>query len=257
VSVVVPRTPGTCEHRDRAWQWVKARYAAAHPAWEVVEGFGGDPWCKAAAVDDGLQKASGDVLVVADADCWTDGLPEAVDLLDDAPWVVPHLTVHRLTREATDKVLAGAEPGAVHDFDQAPYHGWAGGGFVVIRRADYERAPMDPRFEGWGLEDASFAIAADELVGPHRRLGWPLWHLWHPPQERMNRRIGNARSEALWRRYRRSRGRRDRMEALVEEGRGGVESQDHVQTEHVSRPAPLPTDARRPRRPSEPDRAGG
>jgi hypothetical protein len=233
VSVVVPRTPGSCVHRDRAWEWVKARYAAVHPHWEVVEGVGGEPWVKAAAVADGLSRASGDVLVLADADCWTDGLGEAVDLLDVAPWVVPHLTVLRLTEESTAEVLAGAEPGDAHDWDQAPYHGWVGGGFVVIRRADYERAPLDHRFIGWGLEDASFALAAEELVGPHRRLKWPLWHLWHPPQARGSRRYGSQQSEDLWRRYRRSRGRRDRMLALVAEGRAHGQREDRLQAEHV------------------------
>lgn len=199
---------------------MKARYRAAHPDWQVVEGFGGDPWVKADAVADGLTRAAGRVLVVADADCWTDGLGEAVALLDEgAPWVIPHLTVHRLTPESTTAVYAGADPADAHDWDQAPYHGWAGGGFFVIRRVDYQRAPMDRRFVGWGLEDASFALAADELVGHHQRLTWPLWHLWHPPQPRMSRRVGNPESEALWRRYRRSRGRPDRMSSLVAEGR--------------------------------------
>jgi hypothetical protein len=237
VSVVVPRTPGSCPHRDRAWEWVKARYAAVHPSWEVVEGLGGVPWCKAAAIDDGLSRASGETLIVADADCWTDGLAEAVDLLDEAPWVVPHLTVHRLTPTSTDAVLAGADPADAHDFDQAPYHGWAGGGFFVIRRADYQRAPLDPRFAGWGLEDASFALAADELVGPHQRLTWPLWHLWHPPQPRLNRRIGSQESEALWRRYRRSRGRKDRMAALIAEGRPGWPSNASSATATASSPS--------------------
>jgi hypothetical protein len=218
VSVVIPWHESDT-HRRRAYDWVRGRYAAAHPHWEVVEGVGGDPWCKGAAIDDGLSKASGHILVLADADCWTDGLQAAVDLLPAAPWVVPHLTVFRLDEAATESVFAGADPADAHDFDQDPYHGWAGGGFIVIRRADYQRAPMDPRFAGWGLEDASFAIAADELVGPHQRLGWPLFHLWHPPQERLTRRIGNAESEALWRRYRRCRGRKDRMLALIAEGR--------------------------------------
>ena len=210
---------------------MKARYSAAHPDWEVVEGVGGEPWVKAAAVADGLSRASGDVLVIADADCWCDGLQAAADLLRSASvaWVVPHLTVHRLTPRSTEQVFAGADPADAHDFSEAPYHGWAGGGFIVIRRADYERAPMDPRHIGWGLEDASFALAADTLIGDHTRLAWPLWHLWHPPQPRQSRRVGNARSEALWRRYRRSRGRPDRMEALVEEGKAHGTGEGRVQ----------------------------
>ncbi len=221
VSVVVP-WHGTCPHRERAFAWVKARYAAAHPAWEVVVGVGGDPWCKAAAVEDGLSRASGDVLVVADADVWCQGLQAAVDVLGDgAAWVVPHLSVHRFNEAATRQVLDGADPGAVTEFDEDPYHGWVGGGLVVLRREDYWRAPLDHRFRGWGNEDASWGHALEAIVGPHVRLDRPLCHLWHPPQQRMSRRVGNPVSEDLWRRYRSARGRPDRMAALVAEGRGG------------------------------------
>jgi hypothetical protein len=158
-------------------------------------------------------------LVIGDADCWCDGLQAAVVVLEaGAPWVMPHLTVHRFTEAGSARVYAGEDPALIAEFDQDPYHGWVGGGFVVIRRADYERVPFDPRFQGWGLEDGSAGMAWDCLVGPHVRLGWPLWHLWHPPQDRLTRRVGNPVSEALWRRYRRARGHPDRMAALVAEG---------------------------------------
>ncbi len=218
VSVVVPWHPSDV-HRERAWRWVRARYAAAHPAWEVVEGVGGVPWCKAAAVADGLTRASGDVLVVADADVWSDNLATAVAVLAaGVPWVIPHRLVHRLTEDSTALVLAGSDPAGLPT-DERPYIGWPGGGLVVIRREAWQIAPLDPRFCGWGLEDSSWAHCLDVLIGPHERLDADLYHLWHPPQARLSRRVGNTESEQLWQRYRRSRGRPDRMAQLVAEGR--------------------------------------
>lgn len=186
-----------------------------------MHGVGGDPWCKADAVANGLQVATGDVLVIHDADVTVpaEGLQAAVNLIPAKPWVMPHLTVHRLSPSATEQVYQGADPAAQVDYDQDPYHGWVGGGVVVIRRDDYEAVPFDRRFVGWGLEDGSAGIAWDALIGPHCRLGWPLHHLWHPPQERASRRVGNPVSEELWRRYRHARGRPERMRQLVEEGK--------------------------------------
>jgi hypothetical protein len=219
VSVVVPRG-GACEHRQRAWRWVSARLTAAHPSWEVVEGFAEGPWCKAAAVADGLSRASGDVLIVHDADVWTE-LEPAVGMLDaGAPWVIPHRLVHRLNETATAMVLAGAEPATpVGAYDEAPYVGWEGGGVVVLNRADYDRAFLDARFQNWGQEDASWAAALDTLVGPHVRLDADLWHLWHPAPSRLSRRVGSKEGEALARQYQRAAGNHDRMSALVAGGR--------------------------------------
>lgn len=178
---------------------------------------------KAAAVADGLERATGDILIVADADVWVDKLDEAVGVFQAGmAWVIPHRLVHRLNQEATERVLEGAEPAsAAQDggYDQQPYTGWAGGGVAVLRRVDYERAPMDPRFVGWGSEDASFALALDCVLGRHTRLDADLWHLWHPPQPRMNRQVGSPEGEDLWRRYRKAARNRDRMLALIDEGR--------------------------------------
>jgi hypothetical protein len=219
-SVVVPYYPSD-EHRERAWRWVRDSYARSYPDWEVVEGQGGSPWVKAHAVADGLTRASGDVLVIADADVWSNHLDDAIAALDEgASWVIPHHLVFRLTREATAVVIEGGVPIAgldTADCEQEPYPGWAGGGIVVVRRSDYLRAPLDPRFVGWGQEDASLAIALDAIVGHFTRLPFPLLHLWHPPQPRMSRRIGSQAGEALWTRYRAS-ARRGRTAALVAEG---------------------------------------
>ena len=100
VSVIVPWQPGD-PHREAAWTYLR-------PAWEaigeLVEGRCSSPWVKADAIADGLSRATGDMLVIADADVWVDPT-EAVAAC--ATWAVPHLKVHRLSERSTARAIAG------------------------------------------------------------------------------------------------------------------------------------------------------
>lgn len=216
VSVIIPWAPDTgCRHREAALAWTASKWVAT--GHEVVVGEHTGPWCKAAAVADGLARATGDVLVVADADVWTQGWEDAVDqVVSGVPWAMPHGTVHRLTHAATQQVLDGHEPVRGMDLTQSPYQGWPGGGMVVTRRDVYAQAPLDPRFVGWSGEDESWAHALKVLAGEGWRGSDPLWHLWHPPQERMSRRWGSHTARALAARYARAR-TPGTMRALVDE----------------------------------------
>lgn len=189
----------------------------------VAEAPADGPWIKAAAVTPAVEASSADLVVMADADCWSPGLPAAIEAVaDGAPWAIPHQLVHRLTSAATGAVYDGTvaldtiEPSHC---EQDPYRGFAGGGIVALPRGTYLDVPLDPRFGGWGGEDESWARALSTLVGDPWRGSGPLFHLWHPPQLRMNRRHGSRESEALTFAYRQAKGRPNRMRALVEEGR--------------------------------------
>lgn len=219
VAVVVPFRGG-CPSRERAWRWVRDRYADRHPDWEVVEaGAPGGPWCKAAAVNHAVDEVDAEIVIQADADCWTDGLPEAVAAVESgAPWAIPHTMVYRLTEDATGRVLAGAD-WRDQPLAQRPYRGIAGGGFVVASRDALRAVPLDARFIGWGQDDEAHSIALNALLGPPWRGTAPLIHLWHPPQERMTRRRGSQESWNLRRRYARAKDDPAAMSALIEESR--------------------------------------
>jgi hypothetical protein len=218
VSVIIPWAPDVgCRHREAALAWTVSRWAATGR--EVVVGERSGPWCKALAVEDGLSRARGGILIVADADVWSTGWQEAVDQVrEGAPWAMPHGPVRRLTHAATQDVLDGHDPHPDMDLTQRPYQGWPGGGMVVLRRETYVQAPLDPRFVGWSGEDESWAHALKVLAGEGWRGSAPLWHLWHPPQERMSRRWGSVAARALASRYARAR-TPDRMRALIDEAR--------------------------------------
>ncbi len=194
VSVLVPRGLEDDPHRQRAWEYVRARYQKFRPDWEIVEGVAtAKPWSKGAALEAALLKCRGKVAIVADADCLVDlgVLDEAIRLIESgaAPWVVPHLTVYRLDQAATARQLdQPPAPGvptipAGEQLARRPYTGFAGGGVFVISRPRLQATGGIPKqFLGWGGEDEALAVIFDALLGTHRRLTSPLIHCWHPPQ---------------------------------------------------------------------------
>lgn len=222
VSVVVPWRP-TAE-REQLWSLLRPQWEALR--YEVIEGTCPEdgPWNKGIAVGDGIERASHDLIVVADADVWCDGVPAAVNAVNEgkAQWAIPHHLVKRLTPPATDEVLAtGDWPRVRTSFTYAdrPYIGHPGGGVVVLTRATWETAPLDPRFAGWGQEDNSWALALRLLCGREWRGVEDLWHLWHAPQSRMNRTTGSSAGASLYRRYWAARNSVRTMTALIAETR--------------------------------------
>jgi hypothetical protein len=216
VSVCIPWGDSGCEHRRAALGHVMAWYRQHHPWWQLIvsdPAAAAQPWCKAAAAADAIASAAGDTIVVADADVLCDGIGAAVDAVVSGrhPWAVPHHGVYRLTPEATACVYAGGEaPDArlprslLRGRITESHRGVVGGGLVVLRRALWDRVPLDARFRGWGQEDLAWGWALARVAGPPWRGMAPLYHLWHPPAQRADRARGSADSVHLWDRYRRS-----------------------------------------------------
>lgn len=227
VSLIVPVTAD----RERNWAWLRFRYAYDFPDWEIIEHSDPvEPWSKGAAVNAAAERATGAVYVIADADLHVE-FPYALltslgALRDGAPWVVPYDRVYRLSEGLTERVVSDA-PDSPINFDapdprplpdrvlERPSHrGPAGGGIVVVRAADFHAVGgVDPAFTVWGGEDEAFGRALDTLIGPHVRLGYPAWHLWHPTLRPPNGR-SSAENEALAGLYRDAVGDREAMAAL-------------------------------------------
>ena len=222
VSVLVPWRE-TGEDRTAAWTHLRGLWATRHPDWQLIEGTCPDgPWSKGAAVADALARAEHDIIVMADADVWCDGMPEAVAaVVAGAAWAIPHHRVLRLTELASRDVYESGHWPTVRTsltYAQRPYGGQPGGGIAVMTRATYEAAPIAPRFHGWGQEDESWNLCLQRLAGRPWRGAADLWHLWHAAQPRQSRTVGSTASRQLYRRYAIARDR-VRMAALVGEGR--------------------------------------
>jgi glycosyltransferase involved in cell wall biosynthesis len=231
VSVLVPWRPDGGA-RDRAWAWLRQRYGRLHPGWQIVEsGPQTGAWRKGAAVADALDRATGDVLVIADADCVVEAseLERATELVRsrEAPWVVPHTRVKRLDEKSTAAVL-GRDPASSDvsgRLSRQAYTGFAGGGIVIVRRSDYEASGGIPdRFEGWGAEDEALAAILDTLVGPHERFEGDLWHLWHGEPRTRKAHRGSRENRRLFRLFQSARGHPDLMWELVHQVAAGNES---------------------------------
>lgn len=216
--------------RELALRTVTGWYRGVFPGARVVVGRGDrSPWCKARAVADALRQTDGEsLLIVADADSLTPGLPQAVQAVrDGAAWAVPHLKVHRFGQQATERIHAGTEPGSltgqlIH-LDQAPYKGFEGGGVTVARREVYLDCPLDPAFEGWGQEDEAWALALRGRHGPPWRGRAPLYHLWHEKPVRQSRYAGSDASLRRLAVYREARSHGD-WGAVLEEARNLAQS---------------------------------
>jgi hypothetical protein len=220
VSVVIPWRPG-CEYREASRDWLVERIEQKHPDWQIVEAdHPGDYWSKAEATIEGVRRSYGDIIVVHDADVWSDGTIEAVEQVKNgAPWAMPHGRVVRLDERASEDYRAGKDDRLVKGrTSERPYQGIIGGGIVVVPRQTAEQVPPDIRFRGWGGEDESWGYALDTLAGPVWRGGHDLIHLWHPPQERRTRAHGSQANTELAAQYRAARGNRAYMISLISGG---------------------------------------
>lgn len=221
-DVLIPYA-GEDLYRARHLAWVRDRYRDL--GYRVILGDG-DPyaWRKAVAVEDALRQSTSDVVVIADADVWCDDLPDAIDkvMSGEAGWATPYWGVQRLTLEASERFKQGERDGLA---TEETHHGYAGGGIVVLWRAAYEQAPLDPRFVGWGGEDQAWAVTLRTMVGKSwRSRAGVCWHLWHPPQTRLTRAVGSAENEALRAEYAAALNTPGRMRAVIAEGRAWATS---------------------------------
>jgi hypothetical protein len=237
VTVVIPWASTGDPHRDRAFERVKTwwgRLAREDRSrrWRVIvaDTTGVTPWVKAAAVNAGAALTTDGVLIVADADVWTNGVSDALDAVSSgaARWAVPHLLVHRLDEASTRAVLDTDVLGGV--LCRRPYGGVAGGGIVVLRREDYNMVPLDPRFLGWGQEDQAWGTALTGILGPPWRGSATLWHLWHEPQPKMTPSRGSKDGWTLVSRYWRAAKNPPALHSIIAEIRSGTPLEHHEET---------------------------
>lgn len=228
VSVVIPFDHYGDADRLRAYQWVRRRYAQYHPEWEIKVGSCFGEWSKGAALRNGVDRARGNVLVLADADSFVSvyALNEAVLRVSGGePWVVPHKWVYRLSEQESENVYAGGEPQKRRmEGDRKRYVGPAGGGITVLSRDTWDTVGgVDPLFVGWGGEDLCFGWALMTLC-PHPaadyRVGADLFHLYHEranPRGTLTKPRGSDEAEARLARYRKAWGHPEPMRELIAE----------------------------------------
>lgn len=217
VNVVLPRARRNALGREHVREWVTARYNRLHPGWTVTQAECPTArWSKGAAANPVLLTSEADVIVLADADSYVDSrvLSRAVEAVAGGShgWAVPFTVVKRITRADTRRILDGdpvPRPTLERHARALP-----GGGIVVASREAWRTVNgVDPRFNGWGGEDACLGYTLTALVGaPWTPPPAALWHLWHPAARRPTQTTND-----LWNRYRRARCQSGALAQIVKE----------------------------------------
>lgn len=221
VSILFPYRPSP--ERAPLFAWISAWWTDRFPNWQQVTGTcSSTEFSRTQAILDAASRADGDVLVVADADVFCPELDPKLPGIHEHGWLVPHHFLHRLAPESTELVMAGTDwhglPLSTDNHqDSRPYRGHEAGTLITLTRAAFATAPPDPRFVGWGSEDQAWATALRCLVGSPARGGADLVHLYHPPEKRQSRTVGNRHNQRLARRYQAHRRDPDAMRALIAE----------------------------------------
>lgn len=214
VEVVIP-FGGTDAGRRSVLAWILDHWRTNHPDWTVTlaEQPEGD-WSKGATVNPRLLASAADVIVVADADSWVPPrqLVQAVALATRHGWAMPNTHVRRIAEADTARILGGESvprPRCERIRVARP-----GGGIVVARRDIWHQVRgIDPRFVGWGGEDAALGLVLQVLHPREPSVRGPLWHMWHPTEGRTPR----PESSALMGRYRAARRSREALLSMVGE----------------------------------------
>jgi hypothetical protein len=221
-SVVIPINELHGARLDN-WQYVQARWRAEYLQWPIINGWCPDPWRKAVAMINGAHAAPYSPLIISDADVWTPGIEEAVQMsLDLDTWVKPHHRLIRLNQRATEAALAGEDLSTFRDnpdaWEEKPYRQTPTGAVVIMPKRILNDTPPDPRFVGWGGQDYSWGLMLETLHGRPASPHLITYHLWHPPPPRLNRHAGSHENEALKKRYKAAHKNPQVMRALIEEG---------------------------------------
>lgn len=181
--ILVPRRSDG-GHRDRVWEWIRARWESEHPDIPIVEGHHREGlFNRSAAVNEAARTAGDwDVAVIIDADVTLhpDRVREAIEFAHSTGRMVLPFAVRRdLSEHGTRLIIAGeANWGR---FVNRRYRGLVSCVVVVSRTLWDATGGFDETFRGWGAEDNAFAAVAETFGGPIARFSGDVWHLWHPP----------------------------------------------------------------------------
>ncbi|MBT2655824.1 glycosyltransferase [Bacillus sp. ISL-18] len=224
VSIIIPFQTDYGPRAD-AFELVKGFYAHFMPETEICLGIiNGEEINKAKAINLAAKKATGKVLVIADADVIYDPklIVKSIELLNKgASWVVPFTAVYDVGKEGTRRLIkTGPDSITIRPNECTKsdwlYEGFAGKLFVIPRENFEAVGGFDERFIGWGGEDDAFSHAVRTLCGEIVNVEGRIFHLWHPSANYETNPNGKANGDLL-NRYKRASGNKTAMLKLIKE----------------------------------------
>lgn len=212
ISLLVPFRSDN-GRRQETWNWLKRYWKSELPGAEIVIGHDDHAdFSKTSAVNNAASRASGDIFVILDADCFIPGdviVSCTKNIRDEAAigrklWYMPYRTFYRLTDLASRSVLNSdpivpprffaISPSVVATQNQvgSVMGHWFGALIQIMPREAFESVGgMDTRFHGWGGEDVAFMHAVDTVYAKHKTSDNGVIHLWHPS-------IGDNVTNRMW-----------------------------------------------------------
>jgi hypothetical protein len=166
------------------WDFCRARWEKL--GYEIIEcDSGQEPFTRGTSINRGVDEASHETLVIADADTFVSEVRGAVALIEQniAPWVIDYglWRYYRVSPAATADYLSGKattrdDPYGPDRLESCVSYS----GCVVLGRETFLSVGGFPEtLLGWGYEDNCLQHALDTLVGAHVRTNAFAVQLYH------------------------------------------------------------------------------
>ena len=187
ISIIIPYKSSGCDRRFANYLCVKNYYEHIFPKAEIVIGqdnSGENVFCRSHAINDGVSKSNGDIIIISDADLILDKqyFLEAINLSYD--FVIPFGQVMDLSKNICESILTSyilpsvMPKGQIRDMRGERF----AGGIQVITRELFDKVGgYDERFIGWGWEDSHFcwkilAQSPEQYLMIDEGIAYHLWH---------------------------------------------------------------------------------
>lgn len=176
-SVVIPYfNPQNDEHRADALGFVAGRWRSDFPDCEIV--YGEANGNRSRARNEAAAQASGDILVICDADTTYVDPAQIERALSDPHWSRTGVN-YKLDRDTTHLVaIDGWWQPELFTYETV-WPDSPGGIQVVSAKQFWSIGGFDGGFDGWGYEDTAFCLAMNTIHGRPSVHG-DVIHLWHP-----------------------------------------------------------------------------
>ncbi|MFJ8255998.1 galactosyltransferase-related protein [Peribacillus asahii] len=230
VSIIIPFQTDNGP-RAEAFKWIKQYYDHVMPEAELCLGIiDKDEINKSKAVNLAAKKATREIFVIADADIIFDPklIVKAIEVLNEAAWVVPFTGIYDIERSGTERLLKTTPKWPIDvKSEECTKANWIYKGFagklIVIPRVNFEAVGgFDERFSGWGGEDDAFSLSVQTLCGKLVNSKGDIYHLWHPTSNYETNPNGEA-NRALLNRYKRASGNKKEIIKLISERKNDIE----------------------------------
>jgi N-terminal domain of galactosyltransferase len=223
VSLIVPWRGGD-PMRERLWDFCRQYWTSHYPDFELIECDSGDePFTRGRSINQGVEQATADYLVIADADTLVAHIDEALLYAGHGEWVIayPQGQYYALTEKATESFLETDPAGQLKEPTREEWREriTSYSGVLVMPRAAFDCVGgFAHQFVGWGAEDVALMFALDTLWKPCVRASGYAIAPWHPHlEEDRFQQPHYAANDALCKRFENCFGNPSAMRHLITE----------------------------------------